>query len=150
MIDLESEGGKGNYLRVRVQVRIDITKPLNRARKVWSKGSVIGCVILKYECLPKFCYWCGLVSHDDRDCECWLRSKGSLKKSDQNFGDWMRAKIDSLPGKPPLLYLEPDRDIQKTKNLHHIHPQPQTHNHRQPSHVTFHQPQRQSQQLSLS
>ena len=96
MIDLESEGGKGNYLRVRVrvQVRIDITKPLNRARKVWSEGSVIGCVILKYECLPNFCYWCGLVSHDDRDCECWLRSKGSLKKSDQNFGDWMRVEID--------------------------------------------------------
>ncbi|KAK7854049.1 uncharacterized protein CFP56_033737 [Quercus suber] len=92
MTDTESEGGKGNYLRVRV--RIDITKPLNRVRKVWSDGSVIGCAILKYERLPNFCYWCGLVSHDDRDCERWLRSKGSLKKLDQNFGDWMRAEID--------------------------------------------------------
>ena len=94
MTDSESEGGKGNCLRVRVQVRIDITKPLNRVRKVWSEGSVIGCAILKYECLPNFCYWCGLVFHDDRNCERWLRSKGSLKKSDQNFRDWMRAEID--------------------------------------------------------
>ena len=67
MIDTESEGGKGNYLRVRV--RIDITKPLHRVRKVWSKGSVIGCENLKYKRLPNFCYWCGLVSHDARDCE---------------------------------------------------------------------------------
>ncbi|XP_030931069.1 uncharacterized protein At4g02000-like [Quercus lobata] len=54
MTDSESEGGKGNYLRVRVQ--IDITKPLNRVRKVWHEGSVIGCTILKYERLPNFCY----------------------------------------------------------------------------------------------
>ena len=46
MTDLKSNGGKGNYLRV--QVRIDITKPLNRVRKIWSEGSVIGCVVLKY------------------------------------------------------------------------------------------------------
>ena len=92
MIDTESEGGKGNYLRVRV--RIDITKPLHRVRKVWSKGSVIGCENLKYKRLPNFYYWCGLVSHDARDCERWIRNKGSLKKSDQNFGDWIRAEID--------------------------------------------------------
>ena len=92
MTDTESEGGKGNYLRVRV--RIDITKPLHRIRKVWSEGAVIGCALLKYERLPNFCYWCGLVSHDARDCERWIRSNGSLKKSDQNFGEWMRAEID--------------------------------------------------------
>ena len=91
MTDSEGEGGKGNYLRVRV--RIDITKPLNRVRKIWSEGLVIGCAILKYERLPNFCYWCGLVSHDDRDYECWLCSKGSLKKTDQHYGDWMRAEV---------------------------------------------------------
>ena len=67
---------------------------MHRVRKVWSEGDVIGCTILKYERLPNFCYWCGLVSHDARDCERWIRSKGSLKKSDQNFGDWMRVEID--------------------------------------------------------
>ena len=107
MTNSESEGGKGNYLRV--QVRIDITKPLNRVRKVWSKGSIIGCAILKYEHFPNFYYWCGLVSHDDKDCERWLRSRGSLKKSDQHFVDWMRVEIDlntrkttiTVPGSRP-------------------------------------------------
>ena len=107
MTDSEGEGGKGNYLRVRV--RIDITKPLNRVRKVWSEGSVIGCAILKYERLPNFCYWCGLVSHDDRDYERWLCSKGSLKKTDQHYRDWIRVEVDlnsrktsiTIPGSRP-------------------------------------------------
>ena len=47
MTDSEEEGGKCSYLRVRVQ--IDITKPLNRVRKVWSEGKVIGWAALKYE-----------------------------------------------------------------------------------------------------
>ena len=107
MTDLESDRGKGNYLRGRV--RIDITKPLNKVRKIWSEGSVIGCVVLKYEHLPNFCYWCGLVSHDDKDCERWLRSKGSLEKSDQHYRDWIRAEVN----------------LQTKKNIHHS-PQIQT------------------------
>lgn len=91
MTDPEEEGGKGNYLRVRVQV--NISKPLSWVRKIWSKGKVIGWVALRYERLPNFCYWCGLVSHDDRDCETWLRSKGSLQKKDQHFGEWIRAEV---------------------------------------------------------
>lgn len=107
MTDLETDGGKGNYLKV--QVRINITKPLNRVRKVWSKGSVIKCAILKYKHLSNFCYWCGLVSHNDKDYGRWLQSKGSLKKSDQHFGDWTSVEIDlntrktsiTVPGSRP-------------------------------------------------
>ena len=92
MTDTEEEGGKGNYLRARV--RIDISQHLSRVRKVWSDGSVIGWTALKYKQLPNFCYWCGMLTHNDRDCERWLRSKGSLKKEDQNYGAWLRAEAD--------------------------------------------------------
>lgn len=88
----EEDGNRGSYLRVRV--RVDITKPLSRVRKIWLEGKVIGWAALKYERLPNFCYWCGLVSHDDRDCDRWLGSKGSLWKEDQQYGDWMRAKTE--------------------------------------------------------
>lgn len=63
MTDLEEGGGKGNYLKVRV--RVDISKPLSRVRKIWSEGKFIGWAALRYERLLNFCYWCGLVSHDD-------------------------------------------------------------------------------------
>ena len=92
MSESEGEGSTGNFLRVRV--KIDITKPLSRVRKVWSAGKVIGWAALRYERLPNFCYWCGRVSHDDRDCELWLKSKGSLKKEDQQYGEWLRAEGD--------------------------------------------------------
>ena len=92
MTDTEEEGGKGNYLRA--HVRIDISQPLSRVRKVWSDGSVISWAALKYERLPNFCYWCDMLTHDDRNCERWLRSKGSLKKEDQSYGAWLRAEAD--------------------------------------------------------
>lgn len=82
MTDSEEEGGKGNYLRV--HVKIDISQILSRFRKVWSKGKVIGWAALKYKGLPNFCYWCAMVSYDDRDYERWLRSQCFLKKGDQH------------------------------------------------------------------
>lgn len=55
------------------------------------KDEQAGLVGLKYECLPNFCYWCGQVTHGERDCELWLCGKGTMKKADQKFGEWMRA-----------------------------------------------------------
>lgn len=79
--ETKEQGNRGSFLRVRVWV--DISKPLSRVRKIWLENRVIRWAALKYECLPNFCYWCGLVSHDDRDCEKWLGSKGTLRKEDQ-------------------------------------------------------------------
>ncbi|XP_075654979.1 uncharacterized protein LOC142625167 [Castanea sativa] len=53
MIDLEEEVNRGGYLRMRV--RIDISKPISRVRKIWLEGRVIGWAALKYECRPTFC-----------------------------------------------------------------------------------------------
>lgn len=39
-----------------------------------------------------FFYWCGRVSHGERDCAVWLRGKGNLKKEDQPYGEWMQAE----------------------------------------------------------
>ncbi|KAK7831668.1 hypothetical protein CFP56_027134 [Quercus suber] len=44
-----------------------------------------------YERLPNICYWCGLISHDDKDCDLWLSSHGSLRLEDQQFGSWIKA-----------------------------------------------------------
>lgn len=80
---------EGEFLRVRIA--IDISKPLPRCRKLWFEGKQIGWVGIKYERLPNFCYWCGRLSHGDRDCELWTRGKESMKKDDQQFREWMRA-----------------------------------------------------------
>ena len=36
------------------------------------------------------------MTHGERDYELWLRGKGSLRKEDQQFGEWLRA--DSVCG----------------------------------------------------
>ncbi|KAL0006361.1 hypothetical protein SO802_013922 [Lithocarpus litseifolius] len=85
----EMEGG--NFMRVRVSV--DISLPLCRGRVLsLDEGSEVW-VSFKYERLPNICYWCGCLTHSDRDCEVWINSDGSLKAGDQEYGPWLRASF---------------------------------------------------------
>ena len=79
----------GSFMRVRVNV--DVTNPLSRGRMVSFGQSTEKWVFFKYERLPNLCYWCDCLNHDDRDCEVWLDSEGSLKVEEQKFGPWFRA-----------------------------------------------------------
>ena len=45
----------------------------------------------KYERLPSLCFWCGCLGHEDRDCELWVESEGSLLPESQQFGPWLKA-----------------------------------------------------------
>ena len=51
--------------------------------KVW--------VTFRYERLPNICYWCGCLDHGDEECDLWIQSKGTLQKSSQQYGSWLRA-----------------------------------------------------------
>lgn len=76
--DPEDDGEGGKFLRI--LAKIDITKALPQCYKLWSGGERVGWALLKFEQLPNFCYWCGKVTHGERDCEVWLLGKGRLKK----------------------------------------------------------------------
>lgn len=79
----------GSFIRVRVL--IDIMKPLCRGRLITLEDGTEHWVSFKYERLTNLCYWCGCLTHDDRDCEVWIDSEGSLKLEDQQLGPWLRA-----------------------------------------------------------
>ena len=81
----------GNFMRVRVQ--LDITQPLCRGRKIWLGGEQDHWVSFKFERLPIFCYWCGQISHDDRDCTIWLNNRGKLTPDKQEYGAWLRGEL---------------------------------------------------------
>ena len=74
----------GKYLRL--HLTIDISKPLCRGRVVRMGGTKKGWVDFRYESLPIFCYWCGKLDHDDRDCPLWIDSKESLALEERQFG----------------------------------------------------------------
>lgn len=56
-------------------------------------------VAFKYERLPNLCYWCGKLNHDDKSCERWIQSKGTLPVSEQQFGPYLRAAPYRAAGK---------------------------------------------------
>ncbi|KAK9987030.1 hypothetical protein SO802_031981 [Lithocarpus litseifolius] len=77
----------GNFIRVKVSV--DITMPLCRGRNITLKDDKQ--VSFKYKRLPNICYWCGRLMHDDRDCEIWIESEGTLKNDQKEFGPSLRS-----------------------------------------------------------
>ena len=105
IVSKTSHAGKligGNFLRIRVGV--NVTKPLNRGRKVLLGKEEEVWVSFKYEKMPNFCYWCGMVSHDAKECNIWLSSKGSLSLEQQEYGSWLRADPFSV-GKKSFLFV---------------------------------------------
>ena len=90
----EEETDGGDFMRVRVE--LDIMKPLSRGRRVRFSPDSDGWVSFRYERLPVFCYWCGRLTHDAKECDIWIRSKGTLRTQQQPFGDWLRAPQTSI------------------------------------------------------
>jgi hypothetical protein len=90
----ENEAEKGCDDCMRVRVRIDISKPLCRGRKARLASGRETWISFKYERLPIFCYWCGCLTHGERDCELWLRNKGVMNKAEQQYGAWLRADVE--------------------------------------------------------
>ena len=70
---------------------MDISQPLCRGRVILLDSGKDLWVPFKYERLPSLCFWCGCLTHDDRDCEVWVESEGSLSPESQQFGPWLKA-----------------------------------------------------------
>ena len=68
---------------LRVHVNMDMGQPLCHGIKVDVGESSPQWASFQYEHMPIFCYWCGLLKHDERDCKRWVCSKGTLKKEGQ-------------------------------------------------------------------
>ena len=63
---------------MRIRVLVDTSKPLCRGMKIYKEDGKVGWVRFKYERLLNLCYWYGLLTHNDKDCDLWVKSRGSL------------------------------------------------------------------------
>lgn len=70
---------------------MDISMPLCWGRLIRMGGLSPTWVEFKYERLPIFCYWCGMINHDEKDCKQWMRSKESLWAEEKQYGPWLWA-----------------------------------------------------------
>ncbi|XP_050280503.1 uncharacterized protein LOC126721499 [Quercus robur] len=76
---------------MRIRVGLDVSLSLCRGRVVSLENGKKTWITFKYERLPNICYWCGRLDHNDRDCEIWLESEGSLAENQKQFGPSLRA-----------------------------------------------------------
>lgn len=80
------------YMRLRV--RIDVTKPLKKNRRVRMEGEDWRVVSFKYEKLTNFCFVCGLIGHVEQNCEVLF-----AKEIDDGVREWgPELKADNRRG----------------------------------------------------
>jgi hypothetical protein len=91
-MDMKECNRIGKFLRIRVS--LDLRKPLKRGSKLNFQGKEIW-VDFKYEWLPNFCFCCGRIGHQMRDCEDIEDHDedrfSDLEEKQQAFGPWLRA-----------------------------------------------------------
>ena len=98
---VDEEGGHFMWVRV----TLDLNLPLYRGRVITLAEGGKSWVSFKYERLPNLCYWCGRLDHDDKNCELWIQSKGTLKAEEQQFGSHLRATLYTFTGKDVIFVL---------------------------------------------
>ena len=81
----ETLGGIGKSLNFRVEV--DIRKSLRRGVKTIMRDTIIW-IRVKYVKLPDFCYACGLLGHNYKNCEHYVEG---LDEEELQYGSWLRA-----------------------------------------------------------
>lgn len=65
--DPNNFGGWRTYMRLRITM--DIRKPLKRRMKIKKAGGEWVWLNFKYEQLPTFCFFCGIIGHSEKLCE---------------------------------------------------------------------------------
>ena len=63
----ESARGDCHGRCIRVRININITQPLCKGRLVNMGGPKPQWISFKYEFMPIFCYWCGVMNHDEKE-----------------------------------------------------------------------------------
>ena len=91
---------------IQIQASIDLSLPLCRGRLISvGEGGKQVWIPFKYERLPNMCYWCGRLTHNDRDCELWIDSEGTLTPEQCEFGPYLRALLFVTARRSAILVL---------------------------------------------
>lgn len=83
------QGDRGRYIRVRIRILLD--RPLRRGGHVaLGEGDKVW-VDYKYERLPAFCHYCGMLDHDVRDCMVKSKDVVAGVTKENAYGAWLAA-----------------------------------------------------------
>lgn len=89
-VDPKNFKGLGkNYLRIKVA--LDVRRPLKIGMKIKKAGGDWLWINFKYERLPSFCFYCGLIGHSDKFCEALFDNP--QHGEERKFSSTLRAPI---------------------------------------------------------
>ena len=88
--EIDVQDGEGcNFLLVQIAVNLSI--PLCRGRKIARRDGSASWVNFKYKGLQNICYWCGLLTHHDKDCSSKMKRRGTTQVDKKQFSSWLRV-----------------------------------------------------------
>lgn len=101
VIELDKNTIIGATKSIRLKIMLNLQKPLKRGTRV-RIGKAEPCWIpATYERLSSFCYWCGRLGHNHKDCEILLDRENinneEIEVGDLPYRDWMRASPMKVP-----------------------------------------------------
>ena len=91
--------------QLKILVEIDPTQPLIRGITIKMNG-ILKQIDFRYEKCPDFCYCCGILEHNERNC----KDKGANIHSEQQFGAWLRASTPRSPTKKYNMANQPENN----------------------------------------
>ncbi|KAL8488130.1 hypothetical protein ACS0TY_024425 [Phlomoides rotata] len=93
VVEIDKESTEGFGRSIRVKVNLDITQPLKIGLKILNKDGKSAWIPFKFERLPSFCFFCGLIGHMKRKCNFVDEKKELLNIHEDKlpFGEWIKA-----------------------------------------------------------
>lgn len=79
---------------IRVKINLNLNNPLKKGTKIKIGSTNPMWIPVTYERLPSFCYWCGIIGHNYRECETWQEEEERYKEVQESkipFGEWLRS-----------------------------------------------------------
>ncbi|KAK7858424.1 uncharacterized protein CFP56_012316 [Quercus suber] len=92
-----------NYF-MRVRVALPISKPICKGSFIAGSNGERHWVMFKYERLPLFCYYCGMLGHDIKNCAAHFAVTKNGGTTEYQYGDFLkvmggRPRVDPFVGK---------------------------------------------------
>ena len=102
---------------MRVQVALPISKTLRRGGFISDSDGVGTWVTFKYERLPIFCHYCGLLGHDLRHCARHYAMEKNGGEIEYQYGDWLKVAGSRQRSPPCKEETEEEAGAWRSENL---------------------------------
>lgn len=76
---------------IKLLVEVNLKNPLMRGTKMRLENEIVW-VEFRYEQLLTFCFYCGIVGHQEKSCERKIKDSKELKINEGQYGESIRVQ----------------------------------------------------------